>query len=208
MALLDILKLDSLKEQFSIAKLRENKYLAPVVSWYDGLPPDQKNIAGIGFIAGGVLLVFFFVYLGYSTLDSLKEEIENKNINLKELSRYQEQFKEQDMILKQLEREAKRQSSDFSLLSALEQLAQASQIGRESIESISPKQLPPGNYFIETEATVQLVKVSLRQLTDYFYKIESSANNMNLREVRVKPRFDNPQYLNVTFKVSSYKPKE
>ncbi len=197
-----------LKEKLNPSQLRQSKLFAPLFLWYDGLPPDQKNIAHTASIIAGVLFLLFLVYWGHVKVEGLREQIEAQNLNLKELSRYEEQFHEQTMALKILEREAKKLGADFSLLSALEQLAQSSQIGRESIESISPKQLPPGEYFIETEATVQLVRVTLRQLVEYFYKIETSPNTLLLKEVRVKPRFDNPQFLNVIFKVSAYKPKD
>lgn len=191
-----------------ISKLRDNKLLGPFISRYDALPAEQKNIVNMSAIAGMVLLMLLIVYLGHQKVGALKEEIETKNLNLKELRRYEEKFEDQSQLLKQLERQAKQLSADFSLLSALEQLAQNSQIGRESIESISPKQLPPGDFFVETEATVQLVKVTLRQLVDYFYRIESSPTHMVLHELKVKPRFDNPQFLNITFKVSAFKPKD
>lgn len=188
--------------------LKDNKLFTPILIWYEGLPPDQKKSANLAFIGGIVLIMLFFIYLGNQKVSSLKEEAETKSETLKELKRFEEKMNEQTQILKQLERRAKQISGDFSLLSSLEQLAQTSNIGRESIESIRPQQLPPGDYFTETEATVQLVKVTLKQLTDYFYKIETSPNFMTLKELRVKPRFDNPQFLNVTFKVSSYKPKD
>jgi len=200
--------LELLKEKLNLARLRENKFLAPLFLWYEGLPPDQKNIAHTTFIVSGVLSLLLLVYWGQGKVEGLREQIEAQNLNLKELSRYEEQFQEQATALKILEREAKKLGADFSLLSSLEQLAQSSQIGRESIESISPKQLPPGEYFVETEATVQLVRVTLRQLVEYFYKIETSPNTLLLKEIRIKPRFDNPQFLNVTFKVSAYKPKD
>ena len=200
--------LQILKEKLNPAHLRGNKFLAPLFLWYDGLPPDQKNIAHTSSIIGGVLFLLLLVYWGHVKGADLREQIEAQNLNLKELSRTEEQFQKQSIALKILEREAKKLGADFSLLSSLEQLAQSSQIGRESIESISPKQLRPGEYFIETEATVQLVRITLRQLVEYFYKIETSPNTLLLKELRVKPRFDNPQFLNVTFKVSAYKPKD
>ena len=116
-------------------------------------------------------------------------------------------FRRQLDKLKYLEKEAQQKSADFSLLTTLESLAQQAAIGRESIESISPKQLPPGKYFSETEATVQLVRVTLKQLVHYFYRIESSPHHLQLKEARVKPRFDDPNSLNVTFKVSVFLPK-
>ncbi len=191
-----------------ISKLRDSKLFAPIFTWYDALPAEQKQIANVGAIGGMVLILLVIVFMGHRKVGALKEEIETKNLNLKELRRYEAKFDEQSQTLKQLEREAKQISADFSLLSALEQLAQSSQIGRESIESISPKQLAPGDFFVETEATVQLVKVTLRQLVDYFYRVESSPTHMVLKELKVKPRFDNPQFLNVTFKVSAFKPKD
>ena len=200
--------LDTLKSKFSWHQLRESRLLAPVFLWFDNMPADQKNIAIFSAAGIGVLAVLLLLYSGYTKVSALKEEVGEKQTNLKELMRYEQQFEEQGMILKSLEREAKRKSGDFSLLSTLEALAQNSNIGRESIESISPKQLKPGDFFIETEATVQLVRVRLKHLIIYFHNIESSEHNLLLKEVRIKPRFDNPDTLNVIFKVSSFTPKE
>ena len=125
--------LELLKEKLNLGRLRENKFLAPLFLWYEGLPPDQKNIAHTTFIVSGVLSLLLLVYWGQGKVEGLREQIEAQNLNLKELSRYEEQFQEQATALKILEREAKKLGADFSLLSSLEQLAQSSQIGRESI---------------------------------------------------------------------------
>ena|SRR3989338_3675684 len=200
--------LDKIKEQFSAEKLRETKLLEPIVIWYQALPGDQKNMVNIGAVGGVILTLLFFLYLGNSKVNALKEEIETKSRNLRELTKYQESFSEQTKILDALEKRFRQQGADFSLLTTLEKYAQSSQISRESIESISPRQLPPGEFFVETEATVQLVRVTLKQLVEYFYRIESAPVNLTLKEAHVKPRFDNPQFLNVSFKVIAYKPKE
>lgn len=196
------------KETFSLEKLKENALLRSLFGKFEELPPDQKKIAAIGGAAVAIFFVFFLIYAGQTKVMALREEIEQKRENLKLLSKYELRFNEQLAALTDLERDAKQQSADFSLLSALESFATAAQIGRESIESLSPKQLPPGEFFIETEATVQLVRVTLRQLANYFYKIETSPWHLTIKEFKIKPRFDDPQFLNVTFKVTSFKPKE
>lgn len=196
------------KETFSLEKLKENALLRSLFGKFEELPPDQKKIAAIGGAAVAIFFVFFLIYAGQTKVTALREEIEQKRENLKLLSKYELRFNEQLAALTDLERDAKQQGADFSLLSALESFATAAQIGRESIESLSPKQLPPGEFFIETEATVQLVRVTLRQLANYFYKIETSPWHLTIKELKIKPRFDDPQFLNVTFKVTSFKPKE
>ncbi|MBI4040416.1 MAG: hypothetical protein HY390_00970 [Deltaproteobacteria bacterium] len=200
--------LQNLKDQWSLDQLRQSKLFAPWVIRYEALPADQKQLANVAIIAGLVLVLLSFVFLGNSKVTAIREEIDAKQTTLRELSKYEAQFTEQLVKLQELERSTKRIQQDFSLLTTLEKFAQASQIGRESIESISPKQLPSGDYFIETEATVQLVRVPLKHLTDYFYRIESSPFHLKLKEAHMKPRFDNPDFLNVTFIVSSFKPKD
>jgi len=197
-----------IKEMFSLEKLKESRLLSPLIQRFEELPPDQKKIAAIGGAAIVIFFIFFLIYMGQTKVSRLRDEIELKRENLKLLSKYEQQFRKQEALLLALEREAKQQSADFSLLSLLESSATAAQIGRESIESISPKQLPPEEFFIETEATLQLVRITLKQLTNYFYKIETSPYHLTIKEVKIKPRFDNPQFLNVTFKVTSFKPKE
>src|SRR3989338_2164903 len=105
-----------LKDKLNPAHLRDIKLLAPVFLWYDGLPPDQKNIAHTASIIVGVLFLLLLVYWGHIQVEGLREQIEARNLNLKELSRYEEQFEEQATALKILEREAKKLGADFSLL--------------------------------------------------------------------------------------------
>lgn len=200
--------LESLKKHFSMTQLRESRFLIPFFEWHDALPDDQKNIVKISAIGLSLFSILFMLYLGSSKIGSLREEIIAKQQILKELSSAEEDLHMQQSLVKELEGKARALNADFSLLPTLESYAQSSGIGRESIESISPKQLPPGKYFVETEATVQLVHVTLKQLTIYFYKIETAKNNLAIKEVRIKPRFDDPQYLNIAFKVSAFKPKE
>lgn len=199
----EMLSPDKLKD-----KLKESRLLGQAIHWFEGLPPDQKKIAAISGAAVIIFFIFLLIYIGQTKVGSLREEIGLKRENLAILSKYEVQFTDQQALLSELEREAKQKSADFSLLSTLEDFAKGAQVGRESIESISPKQLPPGDFFQETEATVQLVRVTLKQLSNYFYKIETAPYNLAIKEVKIKPRFDDPQFLNVTFKVTSFKPKE
>ncbi len=200
--------LEKIKDIFSLSRLKEKRVISLIIGGYEELPPEQKKMVNLGLLGGGVILIVFLFSLGYGKVSTLRENITSQQKILTELLGYRESFERQRERLNLLEKEVKMKSADFSLLASLETLAQSAAIGRESIESISPKQLPAGKFFMETEATVQLVRVTLRQLVDYFYKIENLKTHMTIKEVRIKPRFDNPQFLNVTFKVSAYLPKE
>lgn len=96
-----------------------------------------------------------------------------------------------------------RRGGDFSVLSFLE--AEADRMGvRRHIVQMKPKPGLSTRFYKENQVEIRMEKISLSLLLGYLHQIESSTELLRIRELRMRPRFDNPNYLDVRFQVSSY----
>jgi hypothetical protein len=92
---------------------------------------------------------------------------------------------------------------DFSILSYLE--AEADRMGvKKHIIQMKPKPGVTTRFYKENQVEIRMEKVTLPLLQRYLFQIENAQELMRIRELRIRPRFDNPNYLDVRFQVSSY----
>jgi general secretion pathway protein M len=92
-----------------------------------------------------------------------------------------------------------------NVLSVLETMANEVQI-KDKITSMDPKSAPPNDLYRETVIEVRLTNVNLKQLTDYLFRVENSGSFLKIKRLRIKTRTDDPGYLDVNFRVSSFEP--
>jgi hypothetical protein len=91
-----------------------------------------------------------------------------------------------------------------NLLSVLEALASESRIGKENLESISPKR-PSGNArYPETRVEVTLRDATLAQLVDYLYRIEHAPTLLIVRSLRIRARGGEESRIDAVFSVSTF----
>ena len=169
--------------------IEDSRFYQTGRDFYEGLSPSVQRTVLIG---GGGLLILIVALLfqtGYGSVARGKKETEEKRALIQKLSDYHKEFSERQALLRELENRLRQQDASFSIPSFLEKLALTSRISRESIEAINEKTLPPGEFFTETEATVSLVKINLRQLVDFLYKIDNSTLHLRLFSLQIKTKF-------------------
>jgi type II secretory pathway component PulM len=88
-----------------------------------------------------------------------------------------------------------------SLGTKLENLAQQSLV---KIESIQPQSSPSNEQYREKKVEVDLKGVSLPQTVSYLGRIESDAQVLSIKALRIRIRPEKPELLDVTFTVSSF----
>jgi hypothetical protein len=77
---------------------------------------------------------------------------------------------------------------------------------KDKITSMDPKSSPPNDLYKESVIEVRLKNINLKQLVDYLYRVERSSELLKIKRLRIKTRSDNPGYLDVNFRVSSFQP--
>ena len=90
-----------------------------------------------------------------------------------------------------------------NLRTTLESLARASLV---KIESMEPQATPSNDRYRETKVEVGLKEVTLAQTVSYLHQIENDDQLLSVKSLRMRTRKDKPEYLDVTFTVSSFEP--
>ena len=100
-----------------------------------------------------------------------------------------------------------RRSREFSILSYLEGLAKREQV-KDRIVQMKPKGGESTRFYRENTVEIKMEKVRLTELGAYLFKVENSPELLRVKQVQIRPRFDDPDLLDVRFQVSAYEPLE
>jgi len=164
-------------------------YWAVVRAWYQKREPRERMLvnAGIGIL--GVFLAYNLIYVSIQDWqESLKTEIESRQVELSEARRLTETYMERKAELKAAEKTTIPRSKDFSLFSVGEgTLTQT--VGREKIGSITPaadRKLPDG--FTQFTVDLKLQNVSLAQVVDALYGLKSLSSPVAVQRLDVTRR--------------------
>jgi type II secretory pathway component PulM len=88
-----------------------------------------------------------------------------------------------------------------NLRTTLESLAQSSLV---KIDSMEPQATPSNEDYRETKVEVDLQAITLAQTVRYLHQIESANEVLSVKSLRMRSRRDNPEFLDVTFTVSTF----
>jgi len=163
---------------------------------------EQKIIlVGIpGVIVIGLIII---ASVSSSHIHGLEEKLASRHKEIAKVTRLLNQYNVANRRQNLLERNIGRQQSNFTIFTFLE--SQASLLGiRDEINSMKEKPTPVNDKFKETAVEVKLQKITLSQLVNYLYNIENSPHLIRIKSLKVAPRYDNAQYLDVTFQVSTF----
>lgn len=100
-----------------------------------------------------------------------------------------------------------RRSRDFSILSYLEGLATREQV-KDRIVQMKPRAGESTRFYRENGVEIRMEKIRLTELAGYLFKVENSPELLRVKQVQIRPRFDDPDLLDVRFQVSAYEPLE
>jgi len=169
-----------------------------------GLTPREQTFALIGAGVALLIVVGLPVSLASSKLSSLEEAIEKGQENRRQVVRQIEGFQQMEGELKKVEGQLQG-GFDATITTTMETLATEAGI-KERIDSLKERPAVPSEFFDELAVDVRLTKVTLPQLTDLLYKIEHHSRLvLRVKQMQIKPRFDNKQLLDATFQVSTYR---
>lgn len=90
-----------------------------------------------------------------------------------------------------------------NLRTTLEALASRSSV---KVESMEPQASPTHDRYRETKVEVGLREVTLAQAVSYLHEIERTPQPLSVKALRIRTRQEKPEFLDVTFTVSSFEP--
>jgi len=158
--------------------------------------------------AGAALVLFLIFKLTIDPLFKYSAELDRQIVTvrrqLNEIRTMQQDYQRHKSVIDSINSQLKKHPN-FAIFSRLEELASQTVT---KILKINPMPSPPSELYKEELVEVKMQGVALEQLVRYLHQVESSPQLLKIKRLDIRPRPDNRQILNVTFRVSAFTLKE
>jgi general secretion pathway protein M len=177
-------------------------WLVRLRTFFANLSPRERILVScVGLLAAAMLAmaaVFELIAIG-DRLDSRRAAAEQQ---LELMARLRREFDDVSVRLRSVE-ERIQGGQRGNLRTTLEGLAQRANV---KVESMEPQASPTHDRYRETKVEVGLREVTLAQVVSYLHEIERTPQPLSVKALRIRTRQEKPEFLDVTFTVSSFEP--
>lgn len=164
---------------------------------------QQKLVAGTATFVLIALILEIAVFPFWEAKAKLTKSIQANQKKLSEIEKLDAEFASQEAAMARIKSALSMRNSDFTLFAYLEKKAiQAKVRGRikqmnssKGIQSISLEEL-----LID----MKLEKITIKQLTDFLYFVESPADLVKIKKITINKMKESPEYLNAQLQISSF----
>lgn len=168
------------------------------------LAPRERIILLIGGIVIGLSLVFVLaVDPLLSTLDRLERQTARKQKDLHELALLSREYTAKRDRLAKAENRLAPVDGRFSLLTFMEEATTSARV-RDRIAGMQPQIQSLSQGYEETAVDLRLEGVQLPELLALLAAIDQAPYDLQVRHLKIRPKFDNPVNLDATVRVLSY----
>jgi len=165
---------------------------------------DRERYIVLGSIAGGIFFVMILIYTALlAATAGMESRIEKSRLNMRRLETLRKEYVETERQIREFEQMILRADPGFQLATHLEQLARKYGV---TIDSIKDRPGPPNDLYRETQVSVSIRQVNLRTLINLLFDIENSNQLLRISSLQVRPGFQDPTQLQITFVVSTFRP--
>ena len=172
-------------------------------SAFDDLSSRERILVSIvGGLLGVVVIYFGVIESTLEMRSDAQQRLTHAQTQLDLMSRLRREFDDVNGRLTRVEARIKT-GPRGNLRTTLESLARASSV---KVESMEPQASPSNDNYRETKVEVGLKDVTLSQTVSYLHQIEAAAQVLSVKSLRMRVRKDKPDFLDVTFTVSSFEP--
>lgn len=162
---------------------------------------DRKAVIYAGLGAAVLILYLIFQFFSSGT-GRLEKKAQALQIELKKLDSLRNEYIQSKGRIEELSKSIK--TGDESLISVVEKILVESRVDRGNF-SIKSRTSTSGDLYEETSVDVDLKKIPLDRMVDVLYKIQTTPVFLKVSRFRPQTRFDNPDLMDVSFRVSTFK---
>jgi type II secretory pathway component PulM len=191
-----------------------NELIGRIQVLWDGLAPRERVLVGSAGGALAVALLFFGLILPIQgAVTSAREAAEDASRELAQMQRMKREWDELSARLTTVESRIQGGGDGQNLLTLLESLAARAGVKPTSMEK---RQSGESEQYEETKVEVSLKNVTLQQAVNYLASIETAAQPLSIKSLRIKRRSaagaagadsgGAADLIDVTFSVSGFKP--
>lgn len=190
-----------------------SELLGRVQVLWDGLAPRERILVGVAGAALVVLIFLFGIVMPVlAATENATSNAENAERQLAMMQRMRRDWDGLDLRLNAVESKIQASRDGQNLLTLLASLATRAGVKPTSMEK---RQSGESERYEETKVEVSLKSVSLQQAVNYLASIESAKQPLSVKSLRIKrrpgrsrkPDENAADLIDVTFSVSSFKPR-
>lgn len=174
--------------------------------FWEQLTKSQRYsvIAGLVFVAAA-LLVQFALFPYCDERQKVAGAIVGAEKTLRELAGLSAEYGVLRQRSEEIRRVIERRPPGFALFSYLEKRAGDAGV-KTNIRSINPLKSAAEGAYEESAVEMRLDKLTMKQLTDLLYMVESREDLVRIRKMSVGKMKESPEYLSVSIQVFTYQP--
>ncbi len=175
------------------------------VTWAK-LDTKQRYLVAICVAVVAIALVLeFAVFPMWDAKAKMKKSIMNQSKKLEEMVKINNDFAEQDAQISRIKNALASRRADFTLFAYLEKKAVSASV-KGRIKQMNSTQGVKSPSFEETLIDLKLEKITIKQLTDFLYQVESPVDMIKVKRITVSKMKESPEYLSVQLLIASYTP--
>ena len=180
-----------------------NKLWSRLRAAFDDLSDRERILVSVAGVAL-VVVVFYFgvVRSSLGLRGDVQRRLSQSEQELVLMSRLRREYDDVYQRLTSVEQRIQN-STRGNLRTTLESLARNSNV---TVESMEPQATPSDDRYRETKVEVALKQVTLEQVVSYLHQIETAEAVLSVKSLRMRTRSDAPEFLDVTFTVSTFEP--
>lgn len=160
--------------------------------------------AGIA-LALTILIVQFALVPYFEARGKLTKAIRTNEKTLKEMVALGSEYRVLRQGMEEIQQGMSRRAPNFTLFSHLERKAGEAGV-RNNIKQMQPSRTPLSGSYEETSVEIKLEKVTLKQLVNFLYAVESPEELVRVKRMSVKRSTEAPQYLSALIQVATFEP--
>jgi type II secretory pathway component PulM len=163
---------------------------------------ERILVSIVGVLFAALVIYFGVIQASLGLRGAAQQRLAQAEQQLKVMTRLRGEFDDVNDRLTSVEQRIQ-VGTRGNLRTTLESLAQASRV---KVESMEPQATPSNDRYQETKVEVELKEVTLQQAVSYLHQIESSEQVLSVKSLRMRTRKDKPNFLDLTFTVSTFEP--
>ncbi len=168
------------------------------------LTKHERYYLSIGSVALILFIVLQFVLFPFvEEKERVKRSINAKEQTLKELVSLSSKYTVLKKNSVNIEETLAARTGTFTLFSFLEKQAGRSGV-KQNITYMKPSTATATESYRESSVEMKLENVTLEQLVEYLYLVESPENLVGVKRISIKQSNGSPQYLTVLMQLATY----
>jgi type II secretory pathway component PulM len=177
-----------------------------IKAYWNHLEIRQKRTAA----AGAVLLVMallleFVVFPLWDHRAKMRKSIAANTRILQEIKKLDADFAVQNAQISKIKQAMNMRRADFSLFSHLERKAQAAGV-KGHLKQMNAVLGAKTTSFEESLVDLKLEKITIRQLADFLYQVESPSDMIRIKRITIVKMKESPDYISAQMLIASLSP--